>query len=98
MIDQSRHVALRPAPWASNEVSAAVMKSSAMRLHNLIQNGFGLRRLSPSTAVADIVECREARKQLGRGRYSLWTGDTGLAIYLWDCLNALPRFPTVDVF
>jgi hypothetical protein len=45
-----------------------------------------------------VAQCREARKQLGRGRYSLWTGDTGLAIYLWDCLNALPRFPTVDVF
>jgi hypothetical protein len=45
-----------------------------------------------------VAQCREAREQLGRGRYSLWTGDTGLAIYLWDCLKARPGFPTVDVF
>jgi hypothetical protein len=48
-------------------------------------------------AITGIAQCREAREQLGRGRYSLWTGDTGLAVYLWDCLTALPRFPTVDV-
>lgn len=31
-------------------------------------------------------------------RYSLWTGDLGLAIYLWDCIRGRPRFPTLDVF
>jgi hypothetical protein len=35
---------------------------------------------------------------VGRGRYSLWTGDVGLAIYLWDCITGEARFPTVDVF
>ena len=44
------------------------------------------------------AQCREAREQLGRGRYSLWTGDTGLAVYLRDCLVASPRLLTVDVF
>ena len=44
-----------------------------------------------------IAQCREARAQVGRGRYSLWTGDIGLACYLWDCLTADPLFPTVDV-
>lgn len=34
----------------------------------------------------------------GRMRYSLWTGDPGVAIYLWDCLTTRPRFPTLDVF
>lgn len=34
----------------------------------------------------------------GRMRYSLWTGDPGFAIYLWDCINARARFPTLDVF
>jgi len=28
----------------------------------------------------------------------LWTGDIGLAVYLWDCLTAEPQFPTIDVF
>ena len=48
-------------------------------------------------AMAAIAQCREARARVGRGRYSLWTGDVGLACYLWDCLTADPRFPTVDV-
>jgi hypothetical protein len=36
--------------------------------------------------------------QFGRMRYSLWTGDLGFAIYLWDCINATAAFPTLDVF
>ena len=27
----------------------------------------------------------------GRMRYSLWTGDPGFAIYLWDCINGYAR-------
>jgi len=49
-------------------------------------------------AMTAIAQCREARAELGRGRFSLWTGDVGLAIYLADCLNATARFPTVDVW
>jgi hypothetical protein len=49
-------------------------------------------------AMAAVAQCREARAELGRGRFSLWTGDVGLAIYLWDCITAEPHFPTVDVF
>jgi len=49
-------------------------------------------------AMTAIEQCRDSRDQLGRGRYSLWTGDMGLAVYLWDCLRAVPRFPTVNVF
>jgi hypothetical protein len=45
-----------------------------------------------------IVQYRGAQAVAGRGRYSLWTGDVGLAIYLWDCITAEPRFPTIDVF
>jgi len=49
-------------------------------------------------AMTAIAQYREARDQFGRGRYSLWTGDIGLAVYLWDCLTAEPKFPTIDVF
>jgi len=48
-------------------------------------------------AMTAIAQCREARGELGRGRYSLWTGDPGFAVYLRDCLTATPRFPTADV-
>ena len=49
-------------------------------------------------AMTAIDQYREARDRFGRSRYSLWTGDIGLAIYLWDCLTAEPWFPTIDVF
>ena len=49
-------------------------------------------------AMTAIVQLRGAHLAVGRGRYSLWTGDVGLAIYLWDCITAEPFFPTIDVF
>ena len=49
-------------------------------------------------AMTAIVQCRGAQIVVGRGRYSLWTGDIGLAVYLWDCITGEPRFPTIDVF
>jgi hypothetical protein len=49
-------------------------------------------------AMTAIVQYRGAQLVVGRGRYSLWTGDVGLAIYLWDCITGEPRFPTIDVF
>jgi hypothetical protein len=36
--------------------------------------------------------------QYGRLRYSLWTGDLGFAVYLWDCIRGEAEFPTLDVF
>lgn len=38
------------------------------------------------------------RAQYGRSRFSLWTGDPGFAIYLWDCLQGTAAFPTLNVF
>jgi hypothetical protein len=32
----------------------------------------------------------------GRGRYSLWTGDLGAAIYAADCLDARASYPIMD--
>jgi hypothetical protein len=49
-------------------------------------------------AMTAIAQFREARATHGRGRYSLWTGDVGLAVYLQDCISGEPAFPTVDVF
>lgn len=49
-------------------------------------------------AVTAFEQCRAARQQYGRGRYSLWTGDVGLACYLRDCLTGVPLVPTIDIF
>jgi hypothetical protein len=68
-----------------------------LKLHQRTTDPVWLER-ARAFAMTAIAQCREAREQLGRGRYSLWTGDVGLAVYLWDCLRAMPRFPTVDIF
>jgi phage tail protein X len=34
----------------------------------------------------------------GRRKYSLWTGDLGLAVFLWDCVRVASEYPTLDVF
>ena len=68
-----------------------------LKLYRRTRNAIWLDR-AKDFAMTAIAQCRAARLQLGRGRYSLWTGDVGLAIYLWDCLTAEPRFPTIDVF
>ncbi len=32
----------------------------------------------------------------GRGRYSLFTGDVGVALYAADCLDARANYPVID--
>jgi hypothetical protein len=68
-----------------------------LKLHRRTKDAYWLQH-AQAFAMTAIEQCRAARGRYGRGRYSLWTGDVGLAIYLWDCLTAQPRFPTIDVF
>jgi len=48
-------------------------------------------------SMAAIDQVRGGRAAFGRGRYSLWTGDAGLAVYLWQCIIGEPQFPIVDI-
>ena len=77
--------------------------------HGTGGNGYALLKLYKRTgdplwlerarafAMTAIDQVRGARAAFGRGRYSLWTGDVGLAVYLWDCITGNPKFPTIDV-
>jgi hypothetical protein len=49
-------------------------------------------------AMHGIAQTEADHEQYRQGRYSLWTGDVGFAIYLWDCLQGTAAFPTLDVF
>jgi hypothetical protein len=51
-----------------------------------------------SDGVHAIEQVERAVNEHGRGRYSLWTGDPGAALYLHSCLTATAAFPTLDVF
>ena len=49
-------------------------------------------------AMHAIRQAEADAAKYGRLRFSLWTGDPGLAIYLWDCVRERADFPTLDVF
>ncbi|HRP28054.1 MAG TPA: LanC-like protein [Burkholderiaceae bacterium] len=49
-------------------------------------------------AMHGIEQFEADAARYGQLRYSLWTGDPGFAIYLWDCVQAQARFPTLDIF
>jgi hypothetical protein len=68
-----------------------------LKLHRRTGDAVWLDR-AQAFAMTAIAQFREARDAFGQGRYALWTGDVGLAVYLWDCLSAEPRFPTIDIF
>ena len=40
-----------------------------------------------------LEQAGQARAERGRGRYSLWTGDVGVALYAADCLDGRLRYP-----
>jgi lantibiotic modifying enzyme len=47
-------------------------------------------------AMHAIHQADDARRRYGQGRYGLWTGDIGLAVYLWQCRCAATGLPTLD--
>ncbi len=49
-------------------------------------------------AMHAIEQSERHAKDYRQRRYSLWTGDLGLAVYLWDCIQGQAKFPTMDVF
>lgn len=89
---------------------AGPLRKGANLCHGTSGNGYAFLKLFARTgdqkwldrarafAMHAIARSAADRAEFGMGRYSLWTGDLGLAIYLWDCLNAQARFPTMDVF
>jgi lantibiotic modifying enzyme len=48
-------------------------------------------------AMHAIVQSERARQHYGQRRYTLWTGDAGLAIYLWHCITGAGDVPGIDV-
>jgi hypothetical protein len=49
-------------------------------------------------AMHGMAQTEADAARYGQMRYSLWTGDPGFALYLWDCIRGAGAFPTVDVF
>jgi hypothetical protein len=49
-------------------------------------------------AVHALEQARRLRERRGHGRYSLWTGDAGVAVYAADCLEARTRYPVLETW
>ncbi len=49
-------------------------------------------------AMHGVERAERAAQHYGQRKYSLWTGDLGLAVFLWDCVRANAQLPTLDVF
>jgi hypothetical protein len=47
-------------------------------------------------AMHALAQVERLRSEHGRGRYSLWTGDVGTALYAADCIDGTSRYPILD--
>ena len=78
--------------------------------HGTAGNGYALLRAHALTgddvwldrarrfAMHALEQVERARDTYGRGRYTLFTGDVGAALFAHACRDADPRFPTMDVW
>ena len=86
------------------------MKKGPNLCHGTAGNGYAFLKLYRRTgdatwldrarafAMHAIAQSERHASEYRQRRYSLWTGDLGVAVYLWDCLNGQANFPTMDVF
>jgi hypothetical protein len=77
--------------------------------HGTSGNGFALLKVFARTgderwlerarrfAVHALGQSERLRAANGRGRYSLWTGDVGTAVFAAACLDLDARFPILEV-
>jgi hypothetical protein len=49
-------------------------------------------------AVHALAQARRAREERGRGRYSLWTGDPGVALFAADCVAVRTEYPALETW
>jgi hypothetical protein len=47
-------------------------------------------------AVHALAQRERMRAQLGQGRFTLWTGDAGLAMFVWQCIGGEAGMPGLD--
>lgn len=89
---------------------AGPLRKGSNLCHGTAGNGYAFLKLFARTgeavwlerarsfAMHAIDQCEIDQRRYGQFRYSLWTGDLGLAFFLFSCLEATAQFPTLDVF
>jgi lantibiotic modifying enzyme len=89
---------------------AGPLAKGANLCHGTAGNGYAFLKLFERTgnelwleraqafAMHAIEQIEQTTTTYGRGRYTLWTGDPGTALYLHSCLSATAAVPTLDHF
>jgi hypothetical protein len=89
---------------------AGPLRKGAGLCHGTAGNGYAFLKLFTLTgdqrwldrarrfAVHAARQVEAERTHLGRGHYTLWTGDVGVALYLQACISADAAVPTIDVW
>jgi hypothetical protein len=103
---------LDPLLLAGGELTwaAGPLRKGANLCHGTAGNGFALLKLFTRTgdeswlerarrfAMHSAGQVAAARRDYGRGRYTLWTGDVGTAMYLQQCLAGTSDVPGIDMW
>jgi hypothetical protein len=86
------------------------LRKGASLCHGTAGNGFALLELFTRTgderwlerargfAMHAAAQVEAARREYGHGRYTLWTGDLGAAVFLEQCLAATSEMPTIGAW
>jgi hypothetical protein len=89
---------------------AGPLVKGASLCHGTAGNGYAFLQLLERTgeerwldrarsfAMHSVAQVAEARERHGRGRFTLFTGDPGTALYLRACLDADARVPFYELF
>ena len=84
---------------------AGPLKKGANLCHGTAGNGYAFLALLDRTgdelwlerarrfAMHAVEQVESARAHNGRGRYSLWSGDLGTALYVGDCIDGAGKLP-----
>jgi hypothetical protein len=68
-----------------------------LKVHDHTGDELWLER-ARSFAVHALDQVERSRATRGRGRYALWTGDVGVALYAADCLEGRSAYPILDTW
>jgi hypothetical protein len=87
---------------------AGPLEKGAGLCHGTAGNGYAFLALHRRTgdqrwldrarafAMHAIAQSGRLQQRHGRGRYTLWTGDAGVAVYLWHCLEGTGGLPALE--
>jgi hypothetical protein len=100
MLDEDLAVAGGELTW-----SAGPLRKGANLCHGTAGNGYAFLAVLERTgdeqwltrartfALHAAGQVEHSRSDYGRGRYTLWTGDLGTAVYLADCIDGGGKLP-----